>query len=663
LAAILNKEPILEILDNGSGMDRRHLEEVWSVVATPYRTTTQLARKGSKTRRVAGEKGLGRLSMARLGDTLEMLTKAKNSACLRVAVKWSSLAGAKDLSDCQVEIDEYDRAAPFSKTGTRIRIFGLFNEWSDDRVNELREYLARLLSPFSKVEDFEIWVNTDEADATPVKVESPEFLRHPKYRITGTVDADGTVTCTYLFKPITSSRVERRKNMTLTWSNVIEETNSARVKKIDRPQCGPFTFEIRAWDIGVEDTEEIASQYHITKKQLVRAAIKAHKGISVYRDGILVLPKSEATRDWLGLDLRRISEVGTRLSTSQILGFISVSAHDNAAIKDTSDRERLVDSIEVAAFEEIIKSVVSALERERAADRLDKKTAEPALKDLFGGLSADSLVERVSMVAKEEGFAKEILPIVNSFNRELTETRKEIERRFVYYSRLATIGTLAQMLVHEVRNKTTIVGSLLQAVAAPEVLAGLAPAIEQKHRRASDAVSALDRLAETFAPLASRSFGRGRRTSILEDRIAGVLSVREADRRKLGIVTRFASGTKTTVALDPGELDAVLLNLVDNAIYWLGHVRTGKRALEIRLRRIERGTRVRVSIHDSGPGVAEENAERVFWPGVTTKPGGIGMGLTIASEIVDAYEGKMALQQPGELDGGSFVFDLPVKQP
>ena len=70
---------------------------------------------------------------------------------------------------------------------------------------------------------------------------------------------------------------------------------------------------------------------------------------------------------------------------------------------------------------------------------------------------------------------------------------------------------------------------------------------------------------------------------------------------------------------------------------------------------------MKVGVHDSGPGIPEENAERVFWPGVTTKPGGIGMGLTVASEIVDAYDGKMALVQPGELGGASFQFDLPIE--
>ena len=86
--------------------------------------------------------------------------------------------------------------------------------------------------------------------------------------------------------------------------------------------CGEFSFEIRVWDIGGNDIEEISETFDI-QKSLVRKAIRTHKGISVYRDGVLVIPKSESSRDWLGLDLRRVSLVGKRLSTSQIVGKVS----------------------------------------------------------------------------------------------------------------------------------------------------------------------------------------------------------------------------------------------------------------------------------------------------------------------------------------------------
>ena len=72
------------------------------------------------------------------------------------------------------------------------------------------------------------------------------------------------------------------------------------------------------------------------------------------------------------------------------------------------------------------------------------------------------------------------------------------------------------------------------------------------------------------------------------------------------------------------------------------------------------GTRVRVWVHDTGPGLDERVVEKVFLPGVTRKPGGIGMGLTVASELVAGYGGRMTTKHPGTKGGASFAFDLPL---
>lgn len=650
----------IEILDNGHGMDDETVRSVWCVVATPFRANSPMSKRGKVKRRVAGEKGLGRLSAARLGDRLEMVTKAKGAQCLRVEAAWPSLSAASKISECSVEVSDYEGDIPFPFSGTRLRIYDLRAEWDDDRLNELQEHLSRLLSPFRDSDDFEIWLERPGQTGSPIRVESPQFLKHPKYELSGSLTLDGRLDWRYAFRPIDKLSANRNSRGLMSWNELREQSRAKSVKALTAPTCGPFQFELRAWDIGSEDLNEIVQRSQL-KKAAIRGAIRAHKGVSVYRDGILVLPKSEGSRDWLGLDIRRVSELGTRISTSQIIGYVAISAEENPHIKDTSDRERLVDCQQVTVFEDAIRAAVGILERERLKDRLEKKNAEQKMESLFSGLSADSLAREVSAMAKRDGTAAEVVPLVNEFGRELDKGRKELERRFVYYSRLATIGTLAQMLVHEVRNRTTVVGAFLSALMKDDLLSTLSSSLRQKLERAANAVSALDRLAATFAPLASRSFGRGRRTSVLEERIAACLSMLEGPIAQTGIAVHFEPEAETRVAVDPGELDSVLLNLIDNAVSWLARVPKGERQLHVRVSKPKAGGRVGVAIHDSGPGIADEEAERVFWPGVTSKPGGIGMGLTIAAEIVDAYDGKLGLMRPPtELGGASFEFDLPL---
>ena len=155
----------------------------------------------------------------------------------------------------------------------------------------------------------------------------------------------------------------RSSEGTVTWSQVKEQTDDATLKAMEKPDFGSFTFDLRAWDYASDDLHEIAERFDL-KKSSVKQDIKDYKGISVYRDGVLVLPKSEGTRDWLGLDVRRIGKVGKRMSTTQMVGYVAITASENPEIEDTSDRERLVASAEVLAFEETLGVLVSVLENE-----------------------------------------------------------------------------------------------------------------------------------------------------------------------------------------------------------------------------------------------------------------------------------------------------------
>ena len=212
------------------------------------------------------------------------------------------------------------------------------------------------------------------------------------------------------------------------------------------------------------------------------------------------------------------------------------------------------------------------------------------------------------------------------------------------------------MLVHEIRNRTTTFGSFIRYV-SKHVDAD--PALASKVEHAANAINSMEQLADTFAPLASRSFRRRRRDSILEDSVRRCLTFVRQDIEYLKIGVHVPK-TKTRVAVDPGELDAIVLNLINNAVYWLRKAKKNRK-LEFRISRYRHGKRVRLSTHDSGPGVPDEDVKKVFLPGITRKPGGIGMGLTVASELVAEYGGEMFLTQPGKLGGASFIFDMPLK--
>jgi C4-dicarboxylate-specific signal transduction histidine kinase len=347
--------------------------------------------------------------------------------------------------------------------------------------------------------------------------------------------------------------------------------------------------------------------------------------------------------------------------TIQVVGYVAITAADNPNIRDTSDRERLEDNIAAKEFKSLLQAIVIRLEAERSKDRKDDARTEQPFQDLFTQLSPTSLVNSVSEAAARGANASEIVPLVEDYGAKVQETVNQIERRLVYYSRLASLGVLSALIVHEVRNHTFVIGGLTRSIRKMvDAHDPITTKIEKDLRHAEGGIRSLERLADTFAPLASRSSRTRRRDSNLEEIIQECVAMRDIEIRNKKVAVNIESQTQTIVAIDPGEITAIIINLLDNALYWIGFIADRPREIQFCVSSLEDHSRVYVQVDDSGPGVRSGEEERIFWPGVTNRPEGLGMGLTVAAEIVAQHGGNMRLVTPGVLKGASFGFDLPI---
>jgi signal transduction histidine kinase len=112
---------------------------------------------------------------------------------------------------------------------------------------------------------------------------------------------------------------------------------------------------------------------------------------------------------------------------------------------------------------------------------------------------------------------------------------------------------------------------------------------------------------------------------------------------------------------DRVQLQQVVLNLIMNAIEAMSEVDEGSRALLISTGEAEQGA-VLVAVSDSGPGLPQAYPERIFDAFYTTKPSGLGMGLSICRSIVEAHGGRL-WAEPNQPRGAVFYMLLPIGDP
>ena len=143
--------------------------------------------------------------------------------------------------------------------------------------------------------------------------------------------------------------------------------------------------------------------------------------------------------------------------------------------------------------------------------------------------------------------------------------------------------------------------------------------------------------------------------------IEEVLMLLGPEIRKAGIrVVRDLDADIPLVQAQHIQIDQVILNLIRNAIEAMAEIDQGKRILTLRTR-CGGGNAVITSVEDSGPGADRELLDKLFDPFVTSKPRGMGLGLSISMAIISALNGNLYYEAK-EGKGAVFRFTLPVNR-
>jgi two-component system, LuxR family, sensor kinase FixL len=339
------------------------------------------------------------------------------------------------------------------------------------------------------------------------------------------------------------------------------------------------------------------------------------------------------------------------------IGRIRTLDVNEAALRlvDATTKEQLIASHAVTFCSESIPSLRALLLA--VASRQDALEGEIAIKTLRG--AKRSVLVAIRFPPGPRRFERVLVSLLditerNKVQRALEETRAEL----AHISRVTTLGELTASIAHEVNQPLTAVVSNGEAglrwLDRPvpdlgEVRSNIEHIIAQG-RRAGDVVRRLRALSKNSDP----------------QRVP--IDINEAIEEAAGLVERELRdhGVSLRLELEPGlpelsvdriQLQQVVINLVINAMHAMATVNV--REVCVTSRSLQQG-RVGISVSDCGIGLSDEAMSRLFTAFYTTKPQGMGLGLSICRSIIEAHGGRIRAER-NEGPGAIFHICLPTQ--
>lgn len=241
-----------------------------------------------------------------------------------------------------------------------------------------------------------------------------------------------------------------------------------------------------------------------------------------------------------------------------------------------------------------------------------------------------------------------------------TEARLEaLQSELIHISRLSAMGTMASTLAHELNQPLTAISAYAEAIrdqlADPkaEELPMIREAMDEMAGEALRAGHIVRRLREFVARGEVETTVESLPQLVNEAALLGLIGAREQGVEPRIDLDPYAS----PVLVDKVQIQQVLINLIRNAMEAMRDAESDPRALAISSRMDEQSGLVRVTVADTGPGLAPHVAEKLFTAFVTTKPEGMGLGLSICRTIVEANGGRIWME-PNPGGGAQFHFTL-----
>ncbi len=675
----------IDIEDDGEGMSMAVLTKAFLTIGTSYRglqrqhietdAQSELGQASDSPKPILGEKGLGRLSVMRLGDSLKVTTANSGSNHWNVlTIDWNQFARQADDDLTSIRINPYlGHPKDDSISGTRLHITALKSPWTDSTAHSLAQtHFAKLVDPFDQrripLSLSYNGIHVDIPEFASLILDQAHGRLTAKYSTSTSADPHLSALMEYRLR-------NRRQPLNLGVAELSPLVDNISIETLQR--IGPFDLEVYWFNRRVLTKIEGIGDLKQVKELLATWA----GGVSIFRDGYRVNPYGGPNDDWLDLDRDAFSTSGFKLNRGQIVGRVNIMQTQNPSLTDQTNREGLTDCPEKTAFVALVSSVMELYrqylvniddELKKAEDlssghilkayRLD----EQRIRDLIPKLN-DALAD-VPGGQKMSRQLTKYLDNVSTVASHLESATKLQEERRSRVIHLASVGLLIEVLAHELHRATANTLKTIALARSRNDPMGMATSL----RVLDSQMKTLQKRLKVLDPL-STSARQTKESFELVEWVSDV--VKDCKRRhmasniSIGMSVSPKGATRSVYAVK-GMFVQVLENLVSNSVYWIANQDSyERRAFHRNAREGPIGTitislepgRGRIVVTDDGPGIPEERRDIVFTAFFSTKKQktGRGLGLYIAREIAEYHGCSLELGDADEYGIiNSIVFDV-----
>jgi len=636
------------IEDDGYGMDYKLLRDVWLVPGTTFKKNQIESEEfiSPCSRIPLGEKGIGRFGAHKLGEEIEVITREKGKKEAVLKIKWKDFDNDDMLDRVPINLSERNpEIFKEDRTGTKIIIQKLKNKWTRGTVRSLYTAINSLNSPFDSDSSFRVLFKIDQIEWLRGLLSFEEIKDNALFTAEAELEDNQIVSLKYEFTPWTTlkklkGRIYEIEAPVDMMQKEYDESEKKRIfKDIDLSEyrVGRVKLKMLIFDL---DTN-LMSLGGIQDKRGFKTYLKDNGGVRVYRDGIRIYDYGEPGNDWLSLDLERVNLPAARISNNIVIGAIYLDRLASRDLIEKTNREGFIENDAFRTFFSAIRFTISQIVTQRNIDKEKLRShygknlpKEPVI----GTLSV--LREKIRSAQLNDSKLKEdILGMLS----EIEDDYKTISE---IYIRSASAGLGLSIVIHEIEK---IISELLKVV---------------DETKSSDRIKSLTKhLGELIQGYSALIRKRSRKTADLKQIIRDALWNIDFRLRshKVDIIKDFEKDKdfETVVKCSDGLIIGTIINIIDNSIWWLNYGKVQNRKVWIDITN-EHPDHLTILIADNGPGFTLP-PEEVIKPFISSKDGGIGIGLHLAYEIMNSHGGDLIFPEaddfsiPQEFKTGAIV--------